>query len=77
MNRIIPRFKIMVQRAFLLKGGLSGGAILVAETLVGAHVNVELVVDVGIRSAHVDDAKVDQIGGFFERVNAGLPSLTS
>ncbi|MGB6942287.1 MAG: hypothetical protein WBE37_07840 [Bryobacteraceae bacterium] len=70
MNRIIPRFKVVVKSALLLKGGLSGGAIFIAETLVGSDVHVELIVDVGIRSSYVDHAKVDEITGFFQNVGA-------
>jgi hypothetical protein len=48
MNRIIPRLEVVIESALFLEGGLSGWAILIAETFVGTDVNVELVVDVGI-----------------------------
>jgi hypothetical protein len=70
MNRIIPRLEVVIESALFLEGGLRGWTILIAETFVGTDVNVELVVDVGIRSTYVDHPKVDKIAGFFQHVSA-------
>jgi hypothetical protein len=61
----------MIMSAFLLKGGLGGRTILIPEPFVGTHVNVQLIVDVGVRPAHIGHVEVDEIGGLFQHKSAG------
>jgi hypothetical protein len=62
MDRIIVRFEVVIKRALHLKSGLCRRTIFVEETFVGTHVNVQLVVYIGVRSTYIDHAEVNKIG---------------
>jgi hypothetical protein len=70
MDRIITRFKVVIKDALLLERGLGGRAIPVSKTLVRTYMNVQLVVQVGIRPPDIGNAEVDQIRGLFQHVCA-------
>lgn len=61
----------MVKSTLLLKGRLSRGAILIAETLVGTNMDMQLIVEIGIRSSYIHDLEIDQVSGVFQYIRAG------
>jgi hypothetical protein len=69
MDRIISRFEVVIERALFLKGSLVRRAKFIAEPLIRTHVNVQLVVHVGVRSAYIDHAEVDKVGGILQYIS--------
>jgi hypothetical protein len=61
VKQILLRFKIVVKAAFFLERHARGRAVFILEVLVGADMNVELVVYVYARAAHVGNVETEYI----------------
>ena len=62
MNGIVVGHQVVKKAAFGLKGVLGGRAVLKAEVTVRTDVNVQLIVEIRIRPAHVGISESENAG---------------
>jgi hypothetical protein len=73
VEQIALRFKIVEKAAFLLKRHPRRRTVFIHEPLVGAHVNVELIVYVYVRAAHVGHVKAEYIVRVIQHIYTSGP----
>ena len=75
MKQIVLRFKIVVKAAFFFERHARGRAVFILEVLVGADVNVELIVYVYVRAAYIGNVETEYIVRVIQYIHAGgLPA---